>query len=255
MFHQSGGFSRSSSYLRGRKQRTRLLRLIITLTWFFLALGALGYMGLATARVAGTSMLPAFEEGDRILVSPYPYGLRLGLSSTRYFPVRKPRRGDLVLARPAWAAGVPRWFAGLDTALRIISFQRLRLESLLGPGQGDEWILRRVVGLPGDTLYFEKGWCFIKPTDEAAFRREDEVVEEGYSLLLPESLPDWNRAFPGPSSSPPVQLTENEYFLLADNRMVLDDSRLWGAAPEAALIDRVLLKYWPLWEADESPDD
>jgi signal peptidase I len=246
MFHQSGGFSRSSSYLRGKKQRTRLLRLILTFVWFFLALGFLGYLGITTARVAGTSMLPSFKEGDRLLVTPYPYGLRFGLSETRYLTMQKPQRGDLVLARPAWAAEVPRWFAGLDTALRIVSFQRLRLESLLGAGQGDEWILRRVVGLPGDTLYLDKGWCFVKPVAASAFRREDEVAETGYSLLLPEAGTQWSRSFPGPSSLPPVLLKEGEYFLLADNRMVLDDSRLWGAVPDAAVIGRVLLRYWPL---------
>ena len=191
-------------------------------------------------------MEPGFTPGDHLLFSSYPYGFRLGLGTSRYFTTGTPQRGDLVLARTSYDADTPRWFSAFDVLLRTISFQRLNLESILGEGRGDSWLVRRVVGLPGDTLYIENGWCFVKPSGGVSFRREDALSPRKYEIVPPPGVPGWLNSLPGPSSAPLTQLMSDEYFLLTDNRMALDDSRLWGPVPRQGLVARLLIRYWPL---------
>ncbi len=40
-------------------------------------------------------------------------------------------------------------------------------------------------------------------------------------------------------------LKENEYFVLADNRLESSDSRLWGSVTSASFKGRALLIYFP----------
>jgi len=42
-----------------------------------------------------------------------------------------------------------------------------------------------------------------------------------------------------------VELSENEYFVLGDNRTASFDSRQWGLLPRENIIGRALVRAWP----------
>lgn len=244
MFQQNGGFSRYSAYLRSKQQRTRIRRLLTFLLSFFIILGVFSIIGFGSVSLAGEAMAPAYGEGYRLIYSPYPYGI--GIGGKRYFSFSSPKRGDPVLIRPAYNGEIAWWRSGVDAFTRLVSFQQLELEDLIGIGQGDPWLVRRVIGLPGDTVYVESGWCFIKPRDRNAFIREDELSERVYEIATPPKIAGWRDRYPGPATLSPLVLKEGEYFLLSDNRAIADDSRLWGPVKKRAILARILLRFWPL---------
>ncbi len=93
---------------------------------------------------------------------------------------------------------------------------------LQAPVGEDEKLVKRVIGLPYETIEVKDRTVFING-------------EKLYEPYIKE---------------PPVynlkkQIGENEYFLLGDNRNESEDSSLWGPVDEGLIVGRVLCKYWP----------
>ena len=246
MFQQNGGFSRYSAYMRGKKQRNRIKKILITVAGFFALIGLVSLLGFSTLQMNGEAMAPTFHDGDRLISLALPYGLRLGGSHKRYFAAGNPERGDVVLARPAYNSSPSVWVLALDRFISILSFQKLTIERLLGDHRGDSLLVRRVVGIPGDTLYLDGGKVFCKPRGNDAFQGEEQLSVREYSPSLPPDIPGWESQYPGTSDFPEIVLGENEYFLICDNRRVMDDSRLWGPVPARAVLGKIVFSYWPL---------
>lgn len=111
------------------------------------------------------------------------------------------------------------------------------------PGRGDivvfrypkdprQYFIKRIIGLPGETVTIEAGSVFI----EKDGRQE---LEEAY---LPDDI-ETNRPIQGYSR---VTLSENEYFLLGDNRDQSLDSRTFGPISHDFIIGRAWVRGWPL---------
>ena len=92
-----------------------------------------------------------------------------------------------------------------------------------------EYYIKRLVGMPGET---------IQITDDGVIYINGEVLEENYGKD-PITF--------GGIASEPLQLGEDEYFVLGDNRSISDDSRgeAVGVVNEKNIDGRVILRIWP----------
>jgi len=97
---------------------------------------------------------------------------------------------------------------------------------ILLPGASNETnLIKRVIGLPGDTVEVRPGALLI----------DGRPVKEPY-VQAPRAAPYYY----GPATVP-----GGSYFVLGDNRAVSYDSHQWGFLPRQDLAGRVMLSYWP----------
>lgn len=87
----------------------------------------------------------------------------------------------------------------------------------------DEMLVKRIVGLPGETIEIDRGSVFI---DGQPLR---EPFPHDVSLY----------------SMPPVTLGPLSYFVLGDNRDNSNDSRSFGPVKREQILGRVWIRYWP----------
>ncbi len=150
-----------------------------------------------TFYIPSGSMEPTLMIGDRILVDKLSYHLH-GV-----------HRGDIVV------------------------FQRPADENCGGPAVND--LVKRVIGLPGETLSLRNG----------------DVWVNGKQLAEPW-LPKVDQGVTTPQGDPPFDLQHpytvpaGEYFLMGDNRTESCDSRYWGPIPKSLIVGRVIVRVWPL---------
>ena len=92
--------------------------------------------------------------------------------------------------------------------------------------EGGGTFVKRVIGLPGDTVAERRGVVYIdgKPLREpyvAASDRDSRTQSFG-------------------------RVPAHSYFVMGDNRANSCDSRAWGAVPRGSILGRAILTYWPL---------
>ena len=90
---------------------------------------------------------------------------------------------------------------------------------------GEEDLIKRVVGIPGDKISVKNGTLFVngKPQKES---------------YVNKSFPD--RSFAAPTKVPP-----NHVFVMGDNRANSRDSRFFGPVPEKNIEGEAFIRFWP----------
>lgn len=100
------------------------------------------------------------------------------------------------------------------------------------PQEGGRSLIKRVIGLPGETVVLKGQSVTIVNKKHP----EGLTLEEPY--LDSKNLEGINDMR--------VTLSTDEYFVLGDNRRVSADSRLWGTLERKHIVGRVLIRLYPL---------
>jgi signal peptidase I len=107
------------------------------------------------------------------------------------------------------------------------------------PKDPSKFFIKRVIGIPGDTVVVEGKSVTIK--NEA--HPEGIVLDESYILDMK----------PGTTLS--EVLTEGEYFVMGDNRNASSDSRSWGVLQREKIVGRAFLRLFPLTSVGVFPGE
>ena len=94
------------------------------------------------------------------------------------------------------------------------------------PNDPSRDFVKRVIGLPGDTISMIRGNVFI----DGVMLEEPYLTKKDGDALAPTLVPP------------------NSYFVLGDNRGGSSDSRHWGPVPLENIVGKVSLRYWPFSE-------
>jgi signal peptidase I len=94
------------------------------------------------------------------------------------------------------------------------------------PGDPTKSFIKRIIGLPGDTVEVRSGQVYLN----------------GHRLAEPY-VPDEYR---DRISSGPVRVPDGQFFVLGDHRSSSNDSRNWGPVPKESIYGKAVFAYWPL---------
>ncbi|WP_100754123.1 signal peptidase I [Vibrio salilacus] len=194
-------------------------------------------------QIPSGSMMPTLLVGDFILVEKYAYGLKDPVWRTQLVETGKPERGDVVVFKY--------------------------------PPQPNIDYIKRVVGLPGDTVrYNSKKEICIQSAGESRCSdvklsnvEESPFIQNGIPLIqLDEKLGDvGHQILVNPLRRDRVELyqprngvnewvvPQGQYFVMGDNRDNSADSRYWGFVPEANLVGKAV-GIWISFEFERGDD-
>ncbi len=155
-------------------------------------------------KIPSVSMQDTLQIKDHILVNKLSYGLRLPLMQKTIFDFRQPKRGDVVVFTLPDDPATP------------------------GENESDTNIIKRVIGLPGDTVEVKEQKIFING--------ELYEKDKNYAKWVNGGTKDF-----GPGKVP-----EGRVFLMGDNRDQSRDARFWNDhyLEISRIKGRAFIIYW-----------
>jgi signal peptidase I len=186
-------------------------------------------------RIPSASMVPALLVGDWLFVNKLVYGPHLPFTNINLPGYSEPKRYEIAV--------------------------------FVSPVQVDQpedptpTLVKRIVGVPGDTLHMRDGNLFVNGVEPA----------QGYGKMSPRGDPDevsflfdWQKAYAlkesrfGPAPEQPTHdnwgplvVPQRYYFMMGDNRYQSKDSRYWGIVPRENFRGRPMFVYYS-WNQDDS---
>ena len=159
--------------------------------------------------ISGASMLPTLVDGDKVWMNKLAYDLKVPFTDISLGRVSDPVRGDIII---------------IDSS------------------RADKRLVKRIVGVPGDQVEIQNNALIIngEPVDYEVLSRD------GGAMIIEEALPGRNHqvrltqylAGASRRSYGPVEVPEDRYFVLGDNRNSSADSRVYSFIPRGEIIGR-----------------
>ena len=187
-------------------------------------------------KIPSGSMIPTLLVGDFILVNKFTYGIRLPVLNKKVVEIGQPQRGDVMVFR--WP---------VDPSIDYI---------------------KRVVGLPGDTVAYLDKRLTING-EEIPVRKAGDYLDRDKLYYTPrylEKLGDVEHSILIDKEAPPFvsqifnspyrdkcnynnrgvicQVPPGHYFMMGDNRDNSQDSRYWGFVPDGNIVGKAFFIWF-----------
>ncbi len=165
---------------------------------------------LINAKIPSASMEKTIMTGDRIFGFRMAYGINLDAGPLQvHVKMKDPERYDIVIFHY--------------------------------PDNEKKLFIKRIIGLPGETLEFRDGKIYVDGSEEPL----EDSFTNGVTYFRNPTYPEGTLTVP-----------EGHYFMMGDNRQNSNDSRFWHNKFVAfdKIVGKALVRYWPitkpkiLWE-------
>ena len=187
-------------------------------------------------RVTSEAMMPEFAENSFVFITPSYSSWNIPLFD------RDLDRGSVVYVKPDIEEDLSFAKKAVNFITAFFSFQQYKVFEPENGISGNPSI-RRVVGIPGDSIYMKDYVLYIKPAGEQHYLTEFELTPRMYETLQSKNKNLSNAGIP--SQLEEIVLGENEYFLLADDRLSSIDSRVYGPVQKSRIGGKAFLRYFP----------
>lgn len=218
------------SYSLRKEKKRKFLFVLLYLILIILIINLILQFVIFPVKQNSNSMLPDVKEQSLVMVVP--------------FLKNKVSRGDVVLIESENKneyTGFQKFLKG--TVAFVTGQQLLLFEDKNYPGTKHQ--IRRVIGVPGDTIYMRDYVLYIKPAGERHFLTEFEIIKDKYNVTFYTAPVGWDSSLGVKGSFNEIELGENEYFVLGDNRKSASDSRLWGPVKSSDICGKAAFSYFP----------
>ena len=184
------------------KENQQFFALLLCIVFFKSAIADL-------SSISGASMLPTLLDGDKVWVNKLAYDVKVPFTEFSLAQLSDPKRGDIII---------------IDSKV------------------ANKRLVKRIVGLPGDTIYMQNNALVIngESADYDILERnergtiiEERLSDKTHQVRLSSGLMNRNGRSYGPTIVP-----EAEYFVLGDNRDNSADSRVYSFVPRGEIIGR-----------------
>jgi signal peptidase I len=190
-----------SSAAKSRTFRQILVRELLSWIWVALAFFLITGTMVQARVIPSASMEGTLLIGDHLLMSRFGYDIGLPFTRFHIRLWREPRRQQVVI----FHAPLP---------------------------DRDEDFIKRLIGMPGDTVQIRQGRVFVN----------GEALSEPYRHDPPNSADNFG----------PVTVPVRSYFVLGDNRQDSWDSRDWGFVPESNIIGTPVVIYMSVQASEDA---
>ena len=182
-------------------------------------------------RIPSGSMIPTLLVGDWLFVNKLVYGPTIPFTNAHLPGYSQPKRNDVVV--------------------------------FVSPPQSDQpedpqpTLVKRLVGMPGDTLYMRGGLLYVNglphPQGFAATTNHVDPSEANSTsdlFVWQHRIEVKSSRFGSPPEIPthdnwgPLLIPAGNYFMMGDNRYCSKDSRYWGVVPRDNVRGRPLIVYY-----------
>ena len=188
-----------------RQVATWALRLVIVAAISVCLVATLVTFVAQPYQVDGPSMQSTLVTGDYLLVNRLPQTWA-HLAGKKYIP----KRGEIIVAKK-------------------------EISPFLDAGSANgEFVVKRVIGLPGDTVVIRQGVVTVYPAGNA-------------EPISPDVTGSWSKAYhPSDQDTLNLRLEPGELFIVGDNRPESVDSRSYGAIRSENVVGRAVLRALPI---------
>jgi len=163
-------------------------------------------------KIPSSSMEDTLLIGDHLFVNRFLYGIKIPVLDRHVLPLRAPRRGDIVVFIP--------------------------------PHQPDKDFIKRVIGIPGDTVEIVNQELFVNG------------VRQVEPYVVHKDAGPWRRFAAPRDQMRKLTVPPGKYFMMGDNRDRSEDSRWWGFADFNQMKGNAFLIYFswdpnpevPMWD-------
>jgi signal peptidase I len=190
-------------------------------------------------RIPSGSMVPTLLVGDWLFVNKAVYGPSIPFTDVHLPAISEPKRGEVVVFRSPTQTDQPE--------------------------DPNPTLVKRLVGMPGDTLYMRGGMLFLngvaQPQPPAAQSRpgpNTSQPDETHPLFAWQHAIELKQSRFGPAPAVPTHdnwgplvIPTRSFFMMGDARYDSKDSRYWGVVPRNNIRGRPAFVYYS-YRADDS---